>query len=328
MGRSSKKSEPVRRLSSAKQATFHPLLVAARKTKLEKAVSEAAAACEQGELRTEIAKFGNVDVLAIASAAGIRDEHVVATPCILKQKPSVLGYYRLLAGLSKKQFYHGSTSFGSLMAIEEGGTLTTRQEVHFNAVCKALNGLIADLVIPLKSHFSIDDIHDLPLLQLGAQLDGAYRVKIGEVASQEVFKVITEILHKHVKQATPKRIELIDATRTNVRIVCSSDPDIEITRSDGSARPRRIAIEIKGGVDLSNAHNRAGEAEKSHIKAKRAGCTEFWTIASLPPNGLDAFKAQSPTTSIWFDLPDVLARTGATWDEFRRQLSSAVGVRI
>ena len=28
-------------------------------------------------------------------------------------------------------------------------------------------------------------------------------------------------------------------------------------------------MEIKGGSDISNAHNRVGEAEKSHIKARQ-----------------------------------------------------------
>jgi hypothetical protein len=328
MGRSSNKDKAKRPLSASKQASFHPLLVAARKTKLASAVSEAASECDTSALRSDISVFGNDDVLRIAAAAGVRDEHVVVTPCILRKRPSVLGYYRLLVGLSKKQFYHGSSGFGLLEVMEEGNTLTSRHDGRLDEVCRALNGLIADLIAPLEGHFAKDDIHDLPLLQLGAQLDGANRVKIGEVASQEVFSAIGGLLRKHVKQATAKKLELVDATGVKVTIVCSSDPDIEIRRDDGSNRPRRIAIEIKGGTDLSNAHNRAGEAEKSHIKAKKVGVTDFWTVASLPPRELESFKAQSPTTSIWFDLAEVLGRRGKTWEEFRRQVSSAVGVKL
>jgi hypothetical protein len=328
MGRSSSKSKVKGSLSASKQASFHPLLVAARKTKLASAVSEAAAECDTSAFRSDISTYGDDHVLKIAAAAGIRDEHIVATPCILRKRPSVLGYYRLFVGLSKKQFYHGKTGFGLLEVMEEGNTLTSRHEERLEAVCRTLNGLIAELIAPLEGHFGKDDIHDLPLLQLGAQLDGANRVKIGEAASQEVFSVIGGLLQKHVKQARPKKLELVDATGVKVTIVCSSDPDIEIRRDDGSNRPRRIAIEIKGGTDLSNAHNRAGEAEKSHTKAKRAGATEFWTIASLPPKDLESFKSQSQTTNIWFDLAEVLGQQGGTWDEFRRQLTSAVGVKL
>jgi len=46
-----------------------------------------------------------------------------------------------------------------------------------------------------------------------------------------------------------------------------------------------VAIEVKGGTDVSNAHNRAGEAEKSHTKAKGKGFRDFWTIISK--KGLD-----------------------------------------
>ena len=43
----------------------------------------------------------------------------------------------------------------------------------------------------------------------------------------------------------------------------------------------RIAIEIKGGTDVSNLHNRLGEAEKSHQNARLLGFTQFWTIINL-----------------------------------------------
>jgi hypothetical protein len=197
-----------------------------------------------------------------------------------------------------------------------------------SAVCAALNALIKDLIVPLDMKFTADDVRDLPLLQLGAQLDGAHRVKIGETAAQEVFAVVGGLLRRHVTQASAKRLALVDATGIEVVIRRASDPDIEIVRNDGSARPRRIAIEIKGGTDLSNSHNRAGEAEKSHIKARKKGATDFWTVASLPPSNLTEFQAQSPTTNTWFDLSEILGRRGRSWDEFRRQLTSAVGVAL
>jgi len=50
--------------------------------------------------------------------------------------------------------------------------------------------------------------------------------------------------------------------------------------ADGSYR-NRISIEVKGGTDYSNIHNRLGEAEKTHQNAKAAGFTEFWTVITL-----------------------------------------------
>jgi hypothetical protein len=326
MGRSSKKAKSA--LSAAKQLEFHPVLVAARRAKLSPAVSEAAAGCDQGKLRGEITRFGDRRVLKLAAAAGIRDEHVVATPTLLRQKPSAIAFYRLLAGISKKQFYHRAVGLGALEAMEEGGALTQRHEALLDRACTQLNELISELVLTLESDFTSEDVKELPLLQLGAQLDGAHRVKIGEAAAQEVFALIGELLRKHVTSASGNRLEVVDATGTRVVIRRSGDPDILITRDDGSARPRKIAIEIKGGKDLSNAHNRAGEAEKSHVNARIGHATDFWTIASLPKVRLEEFKAQSPTTTVWFDLSEVLGRNGPAWEEFRRQIASAVGVRV
>jgi hypothetical protein len=90
----------------------------------------------------------------------------------------------------------------------------------------------------------------------------------------------------------------------------------------------KMAIEIKGGTDNSNAHNRAGEAEKSHQKAKKLDFRDFWTVIAM--KGLDAEKLrqESPTTNSWFDIAQVLGRSGDDWEEFRSRLADAVGVPI
>ena len=49
----------------------------------------------------------------------------------------------------------------------------------------------------------------------------------------------------------------------------ATDPDIRIQEEFEPGQLRnKVAIEIKGGTDISNAHNRAGEAEKSHQKGQ------------------------------------------------------------
>jgi len=82
----------------------------------------------------------------------------------------------------------------------------------------------------------------------------------------------------------------------------------------GRRRPRparnKEAIEIKGGTDVSNAHNRAGEAEKSHQKAKKEGFRDYWTIISKADLNVEKLKSESPTSNSWFDVAQVLARGG------------------
>jgi hypothetical protein len=85
---------------------------------------------------------------------------------------------------------------------------------------------------------------------------------------------------------------------------------------------------VKGGTDVSNAHNRAGEAEKSHQKAKKSGFTEFWTIISKKGLEIRKLQAESPTTNHWFDIAEVLARKGTDWDDFRQRLSGARSIPV
>ena len=89
-----------------------------------------------------------------------------------------------------------------------------------------------------------------------------------------------------------------------------------------------MAIEIKGGTDNSNAHNRAGEAEKSHQKAKNQGFRDFWTIISTTGVNQEKLKQESPTTNSWFDVAQVLAREGTDWIEFRSRFADACGIPI
>jgi len=120
----------------------------------------------------------------------------------------------------------------------------------------------------------------------------------------------------------------VNASRRTVILRLAADPDIRIQEEfDGTLR-NKVAVEIKGGTDVSNVHNRAGEAEKSHQKARNEGFRDFWTI--ILKQGVDSAKlhAESPTTTSWFDVAQVLARSGDDWDEFRSRLAGEVGVPL
>ena len=89
----------------------------------------------------------------------------------------------------------------------------------------------------------------------------------------------------------------------------------------------KVAVEIKGGTDQSNVHNRAGEAEKSHQKVKDVA-GDFWTIISLKGTNLDRLKEESPTTRRWFDVTEIMSGRGPTWNDFRNRLAIAIGVPL
>lgn len=87
-------------------------------------------------------------------------------------------------------------------------------------------------------------------------------------------------------------------------------------------------IEIKGGTDISNAHNRAGEAEKSHQKAKQQGFRDFWTLISKSGLSMDKLMQESPATNSWFDVAQVLARDGDDWKDFRSRFAGEAGIPL
>jgi hypothetical protein len=107
-----------------------------------------------------------------------------------------------------------------------------------------------------------------------------------------------------------------------------SDPDISVEEEISGTLRKKVAIEIKGGTDKSNAHNRAGEAEKSHVKARNTGFRDFWTI--IAKKGVDQGRLQSgsPTTNSWFDVAQVLGRQGPEWEEFCSRMVEVMGIPV
>jgi hypothetical protein len=66
-----------------------------------------------------------------------------------------------------------------------------------------------------------------------------------------------------------------------ISIHFGGDPDISVMARLESENRKLVAIEIKGGTDVSNIWNRLGEAEKSHQTARKKGYNELWTITSV-----------------------------------------------
>ena len=141
-----------------------------------------------------------------------------------------------------------------------------------------------------------------------------------------MFAIIREIVKAHISQETSQSITVTNAAGRPVVILFGADPDICLKERFGTELRNKVAIEIKGGGDISNAHNRAGEAEKSHQKARRQDFRDFWTLISK--KGLDSqtLANESPTTTSWFDVVEILAREGPDWEGFRSRLQGELGI--
>lgn len=291
-------------------------------------LSETLAQVDPVQLKRELSEYVPVDVQKILAAAGIRDEHVFPTPLILQAKPTLVGYYRLLLGLPQKTFYKTGFGMSHFKRLENGGILRADQAARLPTFCHAMSEATADLVRQMSPTITPRDVAELPLLTIGSQFQGSNNNTIGKQATAAVYLSIVELVAPYTINRTDRTLSLKNASRRAVTITLASDPDVSIQEATGNSVHNKVAIEIKGGTDNSNAHNRAGEAEKSHLKARAAGFRDCWTVIAKKGVDFERLRAGSPTTTSWFDVAQVLARTGEDWDEFSQRLASAIGIPL
>jgi hypothetical protein len=264
----------------------------------------------------------------VLSAAGVRDEYLFPVPVVLEAKPSLIGYYRLLSGVSQKRFYDFGNGMGVFKSMEIRDTLSPSQRDLLPEFCTVMCAAMAELVRQMSPSVTQTDLEELPLLTLGAQFYGSNNNTIGKKAILDAFLSIREIVQHHIVAEDDRSLTIQNAAGRTVRVLLASDPDVRIEEEFEGTLQRKVAIEIKGGADKSNAHNRAGEAEKSHQKAKAQGFRDFWTIISTKGLDLKRLQAGSPTTNSWFDAPQVIGREGEDWIDFRNRLAGQVGIPL
>lgn len=196
------------------------------------------------------------------------------------------------------------------------------------ALCTDLNAATGDLMKAIPPGTRAADVGQLPLMMLGSQADGSWRNCIGERATLEVYSalktVITESGHQFFDMGTS--LSVVNASARQVTIALAPDPDVEIRERVGATDYLRAAIEIKGGSDPANIHNRAGEAEKSHQKAKGRGASTFWTIIACRNANLQLLRSESPTTQQWFDIDDIRHGAGEDWNRLVDHVRLAMGI--
>jgi hypothetical protein len=314
--------------SPSRQVAFHQLLVAARKSWLMDALREALQEADPNTVKEQLSVYVPADVQKILAGAGVRDEDVFPVPAVLETKPTLIGYYRLLLGIPQKSFYKGGSGMGQFKSMEERGLLNPKRRPDLEGFCEAMSKSLADLVLQMSPQFTPQDVAELPLLTLGSKFQGGNNNTIGKQATMDVFLAVSELVKDHKESEGERKIIIRNAAQRKVVISLASDPDISIQEEFPGGMRNMVAIEIKGGTDYSNAHNRAGEAEKSHQKAKRKDFRDCWTIISKGRLDMDLLKQESPTTNSWFDVAQVLAREGDDWEDFKSRFSGAIGIPL
>jgi hypothetical protein len=278
-----------------------------------------------GLLDKELLEFAGSDRLSFVARRGLRGELVFPVPYVLSSKPTLIGYYRLLLGFSQKEFYKGP--FGRFKRMETDGVLTKATGELLKPLCESLIESSWILVNGLPD-LSQDTLNSLTLLTLGPQFRGSRNVNLGIEAIRTVFALIKAMVSDRVKEEGQAHLEIMSAAGRLYRIEFSPDPDIAIRQilEDGSYR-NRIAIEVKGGTDFSNIHNRLGEAEKSHQKARGEGFIQFWTVINVAADiESSVWKQETPTTNELFYLERITDVRSSEYARFKEYLVSELGI--
>lgn len=268
-----------------------------------------------------------VDPICLKKVAsfGIRGEIFFPIPYIIEANPRLLGYYRLLFGISQKNFY-SKDHFSGFKQMEDRGRISSEMKPLIGDLCISLIHT-SEILIREIDAISISLVRDLQLLTLGGQLRGGINNKIGEIAKQMVFDVIKDITEPYIKTVKEDSIEIVNDSKHKVIIKFSGDPDISIIETIGATNRPLVAIEIKGGYDYSNIYNRLGEAEKSHQTAKDNGFIEFWTIIRVDVD-INRAKIKTPTTNKFFNINRIRNPDEEEYHIFRDLLSSLLSIQI
>lgn len=311
-----------------RQIFIQSILDRVRQTSLHGALRIAARNVPNEVLRAEIASHVPAAGLQALQGTGVRDEEAFALPSILRLSPGLLGYYRLLLGVSQKGFYTTKTGLSLFRSMEESQVIRDAVNDDIEELCTALNASLSVLLISLPQGTLAEDIMQLPLLTLGAQADGSWRVQIGAKATTGVFDAMKRIVKGAGRDfvETDVSITMTNSAGREVTMALAPDPDIVIREQVNGQDVYKCAIEIKGGADYANLHNRVGEAEKSHQKARASGAQNCWTVISLDNADMSRLRQESPTTREWLDVNEVLDSRGSSWDTLNNLTLSAMGI--
>jgi hypothetical protein len=115
-------------------------------------------------------------------------------PLVLETKPTLIGYYRLLLGVSQKRFYRAGTEMGPFKSMEERGLINPKRRPPLEKFAEIMALQLADLVRQISPKITARDVSELPLLTLGAQFYGSNNNTIGKQATNDVFLAVAAIV--------------------------------------------------------------------------------------------------------------------------------------
>jgi len=281
-------------------------------------------------LNSELSEYVGSTHLKRLASFGLRGEVCFPVPYLFTRNPFLLGYYRLLYGFSCKAFYDQGP-FKRFQTLENDGKIQSHILPLITSFCRSL-AATGEKLLEFIDPVSLSIVNELQVLTLGAQFRGSGNVKVGQNAIDSFFNLIKLLVTAYNPKVKGRKITFQNDSKLTVSIRVASDPDVSITLKLEAEERKLVAIELKGGTDVSNIWNRLGEAEKSHSKARANGFNELWTVTRVDLNsdpGLQKkAKRQSASTTRFFFLDHIADPTTPEALSFRQVLGSIMGVNL
>jgi XcyI restriction endonuclease len=229
--------------------------------------------------------------------AGGFPHRVFAHPKLICERPHLIAYYRNVVTLSRK-------GIGQMLFSTQGYESGRKKKIDNDdavKVCNALNRILSGVIEELPD-YTIELSRQAILAEIGTELQGTWANTIGRGAAKAVEKLLREYVEakKLGKRLEKGRFEL----NSGWRIKFASEPDVAFFDTKGV---KRIAIEIKGSLDVAGAQTRYGEAKKSFAKqlAENPRCHTVYLASCFTDAVIEQIKKDGQVRE-WFNLTSIL----------------------
>jgi hypothetical protein len=229
--------------------------------------------------------------------AGGSPHQVFAHPAIISSLPHLIAYYRNIVTISKKgisQVLFPTERF-------ESGKSRIPTDDQCQRICQTFNRILSGLIEDIPS-YSVHLSRQSILAEIGAGLQGTWANAVGQGAAKAVENLLEEYLKDQElgERAAKGRFQLANGWQIHF----GSEPDVSFVDPHGA---QRIAIEIKGSLDVAGAQTRYGEAKKTFGKAlaDNPRCHTIYLASCFTDSVIEQIKIDGQVRD-WFNLTSIL----------------------
>ena len=230
-------------------------------------------------------------------ATGGSAHQVFAHPSVIQRRPHLVAYYRNLVAISKK----GISQILFSTDAYESGRKDEMSEENASRLCKTLNQILSGVIDELPE-YCVELSRQAILAEIGTELQGTWANIVGVGAAKQVEQLLDDYIGEH------KIGQHIERSRFRLNngweIRFGSEPDVAFIDSDGVTR---IAIEIKGSLDVAGAQTRYGETKKSFAKVlgENPRCHTIYLASCFTEAVIDQIRTDDQVRD-WFNLTSIL----------------------